>query len=153
MEKRNGFRLSLALALAGLALPGWGETHEQVFARHVLRADIVSSLAISESAAAEEHIKRAADRAILNVTLLSRDARPEQTLPAQVEALATDLNGITQKIALRESRYGNWVSYTGNFKVVPSEVLDFTVRARPEKNGELLEMQYRQQIWQDGRSR
>lgn len=150
MSHGNEFRLLLGLLVAGLAPPVWSETHEQAFAHHLLRADVISSLTITEAAAAEEHIQRSADRAIINVTVLKKDGQPEQTLPAQVEVVATDLNGIHQKVGLRESRYGNWISYTGNFKVLPNEVLDFTVRARPQNSDQLLEMQYRQQLGQDG---
>lgn len=146
-------RLALRLAAgAAFVLPAWqawAQDHEQAFDRYVLRSNVVSSLSIPESSAAIHGIRRAADQAILNVTVLKKNGQSMQTVPAKVKAHAISLAGSKRDIDLKETKSGDWVSYTGTFSFAPREVLDFKIVAEPAGSSQALEMGYRDRIWVD----
>lgn len=135
------------------ALEGAAQPHERAFENHVLRSSAVSSMAISEAAAAAHDIRRASDLGILNVTVLKKASQLTETVPAKVNAYATDLSGARRTIEMRETKAAGWVSYTGTFPFAPREVLDFSISAQPEDGGPLLEMSYRERIWHDEQGR
>lgn len=140
-----------AVALCALfgGQSAWAQSHEQASARHVLRSSVVSTFSIPEASAAAHGIQRAADRAILNVTVLKKGSQLMETVPAKVQAHAISLAGSRRDIKMTETKAGDWVSYTGTFTFAPREVLDFTIVAEPVADGEKLELRYRERVWVD----
>lgn len=137
---------TLLLVVSPLA---WPQAHEKAFGDYVLRSSVVSSESVPDVGVATHHgIERGPDVAILNVSVL-RKGQPVQTVPARVEAVAVNLAGIRRKVDMKETRSGEWVSYSGTFKFAPREVFDFTIRAEPAGSGTQLEMTYRERLWKE----
>ncbi|HZV22831.1 MAG TPA: DUF4426 domain-containing protein [Luteimonas sp.] len=96
-----------------------------------IRASAVPSMQLPESVAREYGIQRGEHRVLLLVALRRDTNGDEATLPGSVQAQATDLQGRTQPIALREVRTGELVDHVGIVEVSPPETLRFEIRAIP----------------------
>jgi len=145
---RLALRLAAVAVLVLQAGHAGAQNHEQAFERYVLKSNVVSSLSIPEASANKHAIRRAADQGILNVTVMKK-GQSLQTVPARVQAHAISLAGSKRKIEMRETKVGDWVSYTGTFNFAPREVLDFNIVAEPTGSGQVLEMSYRDRVWVD----
>lgn len=122
------------------------QVHERDFGTYRLRSSIAPSDSLAAETAASLNIPRKPDVAVLNVTLLRSVGAELSTVPGRISAVATNLIGAPRSIELVKTQNGGWVSYTGFFRFVPNEVLDFQIRARPD-GGNLLEMNYRETLW------
>lgn len=145
---RLALRLTTVAVLVLQAGHAGAQNHEQTFQRYVLQSNAVSSLSIPEASASMHGVRRAADQGILNVTV-TKKGQSLQTVPAKVRAHAISLAGSKREIEMRETKVGEWVSYTGTFNFAPREVLDFKIFAEPLGSGEVLEMSYRERVWVD----
>lgn len=143
--------LAAALAVPVVCPLAWadGQTHQKAFDQYVLRSSVVSSMSIAEASGAAHGIRRAPDRAILNVTVLKKGSNLTETVPAKVEASVVNLAGLRRLVPMEETTANGRTSYTGTFKFAPREVLDFTITAQPAGGGQPLEMTYREQVWKD----
>lgn len=96
-----------------------------------IRASAVPTMQLPEDVARGYGIQRAEHRILLLVALRRTRAGDETGLAGRVQAQATDLQGRTQAIALRELRTGELVDYAGTLEVAPPETLRFEVTAAP----------------------
>lgn len=139
-----------AAALLAFAPPSLGQTHEVRRGELTLRSSTVSSDRIDPATAARHGIEPSARTAVLNVVLLRGNAR--ETVPAEVSATARSLAGVRQEIGLREVRENGRVSYLGSYDVLPREVIDLEVKAKPlrvEKPPTLV-LRWRERMWAIG---
>lgn len=133
-------RFLWALGIVFLLLrgaPAWAQAHESAVGGWVLRSSSVVSLHLAPETARKHGIERAENRAVLNVTVLQRNAG-SPTAQATVKAHRRDLAGVEQKIAMREIQEGNRVSYLGSYTFVPGEVLRFHIEALPRGHTDAL---------------
>ena len=93
----------------------------------VLRASLVPAGAVGAAMARDYGIDREADGMVLVIGL--RTGAAETSLPARVEARASDLLGRGQPIALREVRSNGYIDYVGTLRVEPPETLRFDIEA------------------------
>lgn len=96
-----------------------------------IRASAVPTMQLPESVARGYGIERGDDRILLLVGLRRGPEGAEAALTGTVEASATDLQGRTQAIAMRELRTDGFVDYVGTLVVVPPETLRFALRVTP----------------------
>ena len=123
------------------------QTHEVRSGQYTLRSSTVSSERIDPATAARHGIEPSSKTAVLNVVVLRGSAR--ETVPAEVSATARSLAGVRQEIGLREVRENGRVSYLGSYDVLPREVVDFEVEARPLQAGKSpsLVLRWRERMW------
>lgn len=91
----------------------------------VLRASLVPAGAVGAAMAREYGVDREAGGMVLVIGL--RTGADETSLPARVEARASDLLGRGQPIALREVRSNGYIDYVGTLRVKPPETLSFDI--------------------------
>lgn len=139
---------SWMVAMALVALPGssWAQAHAQKFGDYTVRSSTVGSQHVSPSTAKEHGIERSPKHAVVNVTVMKND----QAIPAQVSVTAQNLTGLRRQIDMKETKVGNYVSYTGSYDFVHGEVIDFTVQATPRGSDKVLTMSYRERMWGPG---
>ena len=130
------------LALA----PAWGQSHEARSGAYTLRGSTVASTMLSPESARQHGIERSPTRGVLNVTVM----QDEQTVPARIEASASNLTGRSRPIALTQTSANGYVSYTGAYDFVHGEVLDFSIRAVPQGSTQTLRLQFRDRMWGRG---
>lgn len=138
--------LPLALSLACMAAPSWSQVHEARAGDYALRSSTVSSTMISADVASKHGIVPSPTRGILNVTV----TRAQQTVPARVEVVARNLTGHATEVGMAQTTANGYVSYTGAYDFVHGEVLDFTVRAKPQGSEEVLTLTFRDRMWGRG---
>ena len=136
-----------AAFLLTLALPSLAQTHEVRAGDLTLRSSTVSSERIDPATAARHGIEPAPGTAVLNVVVLRGSAG--ETVPAEVSATARSLAGVRQEIGLREVRENGRISYLGSYDVLPREVIDLEVKARPlqAENSRALVLRWRERMW------
>ncbi|MBB1472751.1 DUF4426 domain-containing protein [Luteimonas sp. MC1782] len=91
----------------------------------VLRASLVPAGVVGAAMARTYGIDREAGGMVLVISL--RAGPDEASLPARVEARASDLLGRGQPIALREVRSDGYIDYVGTLRVKPPETLSFDI--------------------------
>ncbi|WP_157991465.1 DUF4426 domain-containing protein [Caldimonas tepidiphila] len=136
--------LLLSLSLAG---PAWSQAHTQRFGAYTLQSSSVNSEALAAETAREHGIEPAPGRAVLNVVVLKDEQGASRTVPARVQARVTSLAGAIEEVPMRETRAQGRVAYTGTYTILPRQVFDITVTARPQGSDEDLTMSYRERMW------
>lgn len=141
-----GSILAAAVLLAA-AQPSMAQSHEVRRGDFTLRSSTVSSERIDPATAARHGIEPSAGTAVLNVVLLQGNAR--ETVPAEVSATARSLSGVRQEIGLREVRENGRVTYLGSYDVLPREVVDLEVKAKPLQadKPQTLVLRWRERMW------
>lgn len=136
-----------AAVLLAVAQPALAQSHEVRRGDLTLRSSIVSSERIDPATAARHGIEPSPGTAVLNVVLLRGNAR--ETVPAEVSATARSLSGVRQEIGLREVRENGRVSYLGSYDVLPREVIDLEVKAKPlqAERPPALVLRWRERMW------
>lgn len=144
---RTGGSILAAAVLLAAAQPSLAQSHEVRRGDFKLRSSTVSSERIDPATAARHGIEPSAGTAVLNVVLLRGSAR--ETVAAEVSATARSLSGVRQEIGLREVRENGRVSYLGSYDVLPREVVDLEVKAKPLQAQEppTLVLRWRERMW------
>lgn len=130
--------------------PAWSQAHTRQFGDYTLRASTVGTQNLSAETAREHGIERSPRRAVLNVTVLKKEAGVERTVPAKVQVYARNLAEHRRDIDMRETVAGSFISYMGTYDFVHGETLDFTVSAQPEGSAKPLSMSFRDRMWAGG---
>lgn len=143
----NFLRVPAAALLLAAAGPAWSQAHTQQFGAYRLQSSSVNSEHLSAEAAREHGIERGPGIAVLNVVVQKDESGKTVTVPAQVEAQVSGLAGVVNQVRLRETRAQGRVAYTGTYPILPRQVVDITVSARPEGATEPLSMTYRERMW------
>lgn len=92
-----------------------------------VRASVVPTQSLSEEVARTYGLPRRPGTLMLLVGVRQGPEAQETSLPATVTAVATDLGGRRQPIALRELRSGELLDYVGTLEVTPPDTLRFDV--------------------------
>lgn len=92
-----------------------------------VRASVVPTETLSEQVASSYGLPRRPGTVMLLVGVRQGPEAQEVSLPATVTAVATDLGGRRQPIALRELRSGNLLDYVGTLEVDAPDTLRFDV--------------------------
>lgn len=137
------FHLALSSLLLAFPARSWAQAHEQRAGAYVLRSSTVGSETLAKETAIKHGIVPAPTRAVINVTV----SKGNQTVPATVSVAARDLIGRARDIPVRQTKENGYVSYVGAYEFVNGEVLDFTIKARPEGNQETLSLHFRDRMW------
>lgn len=145
-----------AAVLLATAQSSLAQSHEVRRGDFTLRSSTVSSERIDPATAARHGIEPSPKTAVLNVVILR--GNKGETVPAEVSATARSLAGVRQEIGLREVRENGRVSYLGSYHVLPREVMDLEVKAKPLPAGEAptLVLRWRDRMWAiepDGRAK
>lgn len=143
---RTGGSIMAAAVLLAAAQPSLAQSHEVRRGDLTLRSSTVSSDRIDPATAKRHGIEPSARTAVLNVVLLRGSAR--ETVPAEVSAIARSLAGVRQEIGMREVRENGRVSYLGTYDVLPREVIDLEVKAKPLQAARpTLVLRWRERMW------
>ena len=142
--------LNKALAwIAGVALAGsaWSQAHVATEAGFTLRANVVDSRELAEATAREHGVAPKAGVAVLDVVVMRNDdGKAGLSMPAAVDATVSNLAGVRKSVPLRAVRRGDYVSYFGTYRHLPSEVVETTVTARPEGSARKLTLRFKDKL-------
>jgi len=146
---RSALALIVAAALAGCggSAPGpaarQGQAQQEATARIgdvVVRANAIVTEGLGEAVARQYGIERDAGTVMLLVGVRRDDGNGnEMALPARVTAVAVDLLGKRQELAMREVRSGetgpeagpDFIDYVGTARVIAPDTLRFDVEVAP----------------------
>ncbi|NDP40625.1 MAG: DUF4426 domain-containing protein [Rhodoferax sp.] len=142
--------LTVAVLLPIASFSAWPQAHTRQVGIYSLRSSTTNSENLSEETAKAHGIGRDARRAVLNVVVLKNEVGLDTTVRAQMQAYATNLAGQLKAIDMRPVADSSRISYLGSYGFVHGEVLDFTIKAKPEGSGETLSMTYRERLWVPG---
>ncbi len=114
----------------------------------VLHYSAIASTTITPEVARQYAITRSTGRALLNVSLMRKQADGSQkAIPARVTAAVTNLNGQRQDLAVREVREGDAIYYLAEPRVGDKETLNFELSALPEGGGEAITTRFQQEFF------
>ncbi|MBB6094774.1 hypothetical protein HNQ60_003661 [Povalibacter uvarum] len=93
-------------------------------------------------------IQRAANRILLNVTLLHKDAdqAPRKPVNATVQVDAYNLNGQLKNLEMRRIAEGEAIYYIGETSIAGSEILVFDIKVTPEGESQPLEVKLKREF-------
>lgn len=93
-------------------------------------------------------IQRSANRVMLNVTLLRKEAdhAPRKPTNATVQVDAYNLNGQLKNLEMRRIAEGEAIYYIGETSIAGSEILVFDIKVTPEGESEPLEVKLKREF-------
>lgn len=122
----------------------------ETFGDHVVHFNAQPTTMLPPEVARAFGIRRSGNRAMLNVTVLSRGEGDSSTpVSASVSVDATNLLGQGKDIRMRELREGDAIYYIGEVMVANEEIITFNVSVRPEGVDAPHEFRFRQQFYTD----
>lgn len=102
------------------------------FGEYVVHYNALGTDFLSPDVAKHYGVTRSKNRGMLNVTVLKKSmGLAGQPVKASVSARATNLNGQTKSLQIREIDEQSAIYYIAEFPVVNQETLDFTVEVTP----------------------
>ena len=93
-----------------------------------IRANVIASAHLNERMARDYGIPRDGHSVLLMVSVRRGPEGADVSLPATITASATNLQGQTQPIPMREMRIGEWIDYIGTARMTPPETLRFDLK-------------------------
>lgn len=108
-----------------------------------LRSSTVESRSIAALAADRQGISRAADLAIVNVTVTCRGGHGNGTVPADVDVTRADAVGTVEHVDMHEDRQNGYVSYYGTYPHTPGQTVRIAVSATPLHMQRQMAIEYR----------
>lgn len=142
-------RLAVALAFVGavFTLP----LHAQNSLERgdlVLHYNAIASTTLTPEVARQYAITRSSGRALLNVSLMRKQADgSHKAIPAKVSAAATNLNGQRQDLAVREVREGEAIYYLAEPRVRDKDLLHFELNVLPDGAGTAITVKFQQEFF------
>jgi Domain of unknown function (DUF4426) len=131
----------IAIALLCLALAACGndapkpakriDTPQEAVARDgdvTIRANVVATVHLNERMGRDYGIPRDDHSVLLMVSVRRGPEGSDVSLPATIIASASNLQGQTQPIAMREMRVGELNDYIGTAQMTPPETLRFDLK-------------------------
>ena len=95
-------------------------------------------------------IERAADRVLLNVSMLREDGTGRTTpIDGNVEASAHNLNGQLKNLEVRRIVEGPSIYFIGEVRISGAEILVFDIEAAPEGASKTYSMQFKREFFAD----
>ena len=145
--KRIGIAWLSGLAFTCATLSVHAENSRD-FGDYVVHFNSLATDMLTPDVAREYHITRSQNNGMVNITVLKKVlGSPGQPVHAQVEATATNLNGQSRKIHMREVREGNAIYYIGEFGVANEESVKFDVRVHPQGTQEYFKIDFSQDFY------
>jgi hypothetical protein len=152
--------LALLLAVAGCGQNGPdtsrareaspSEPSHQDFGDYQVHYNAVRSDELSADVARAFGIERSANRVLLNVSMVRKDA-DERTSPVDgmVTATAHNLNGQLKDLQVRRVTEGQSVYFIGEVGIAGAEILVFDIQARPEGQTNPYKVQLKREFFAD----
>jgi hypothetical protein len=137
--------LGLAVLIAS-ALPAAARQSE-LFDDVEVHYVVFNTMFLTPEIARQYGITRGRDRALLNVSVIGRDAEPQ---PAEVTASYSNLLGQRSVLPLEEVREANAVYYIGAFRYTDEDTLRFHIGVRT-RTGSLHEVTFQQKMYLEPR--
>lgn len=109
---------------------------------YVLQSSATRSDVLPRESAAAHGLPWSSNAVILNLSV----RRAGTTVPAQVEARATNLAEQVRDVEMHETRANDMVAYLGVIEIAPREVLTFDISVLPEGESEPIPMRYRSEF-------
>lgn len=97
-----------------------------------VRYNALPTLSLSADVARQYGVQRDAGTALVVVALRDLSGGEEEHADGEVEAVAVDLSGTRQKIALRSIETGGYVDHIGTARVSPRNTYRFELTVRSE---------------------
>lgn len=114
----------------------------------ILHYSAIATTTLTPEVARQYAITRSSGRALLNVSLMRKQADGrEMAIRAKVTAVATNLTGQRQDLAVREVHEGDAIYYLAEPRVGDKETLNFQLSALPEGGSEAITASFQQEFF------
>lgn len=111
-----------------------------------IRASVVPTATLDESVARNYGIERSDSTALLLVSVRKGPDGADDSIPARVEAKASNLGGQAELIDMRELRSGDLLDYVGTVSIAPPDTIRFDLRVTP-KDGASSTLQFTREFF------
>lgn len=139
----------IGLALSALFSVTAHAERSQDFGEYVVHFNALPSGFIPSATARQYGIVRSKQRAILNVSVLKKNklGTSAAAVEADVDVLATNLNGQSRSIDLRQVQEEAAIYQLGTFRITDAETLDFILNVTPKGSKATYTVKFRQQFF------
>ncbi len=113
---------------------------------YTVQVNAVTTSFLEETVLQKYGIEQDKDQALITV-MIQRKQNGATSVPANVEATATNLLGQLRKIEMREIKEGDAAYYIGEFGVTHQEILNFDIKFRPQGSTHEHNVKYRKRFF------
>lgn len=119
------------------------------FQNYEVHYNAVRTDSLTPDVAKSYGIQRAANRVMLNVTVLRKTGTHQPRVPveAQVDVDAYNLNGQLKDMQMRRVTEGEAIYYIGEATISGNEILVFDIRVAPQGEGSPLEVKFKREFF------
>lgn len=126
------------------------DTSSKDFGDYVLHFNALTTDQLTPEVAQQYGIVRSKNRAMLNVSVIKKAKGSVGTsVPARVQASASNLTGQLKNLKIREVKSGDAVYYIGDVDIVDRETLVFDVEATPVDGNGSFSVRFTRQFFSD----
>jgi len=145
--KKTHLVLTSFLALVALPATAFAQQSRE-FNDYVVHYNALRTDLLPPQVAQGYGIKRSSSRALLNITVMTKNDGEETPVAASLDVNATNLTGQRRELEMREIRDGEGaIYYVGELPVHNLETYRFKVEVIPEGESETLLVEFRQQFY------
>jgi hypothetical protein len=136
---------------SGKAPPGQPtEPTFQDFGNFEIHYNAIRTDQLTADVARSYSIERSANRVLLNVSLLKKEASGKtQPVDGVVSASAYNLNGQLKDLQMRRVTEGSSIYFIGETSISGNEILVFNIQASPTGQGEKYQVQFKREFYAD----
>lgn len=140
----------LVMLLCVLAAPSAGAEQAVTVGDYAIHYNALSTESLPAEVARNYGIRRSANRALLNVSVLKRNmGLTGQPVEARVTASAANLNAQMREIPMRKIAEDNAIYYVGEVGISNAETLRFNIEVDAEGMDEPTTISFDQQFFSD----
>lgn len=118
------------------------QAHQSASGACTLRSSTIDSRSIAASVAARRGFSRAADLAIVDVTVSCKGRPGNGTVPADIDVTRADLVGTKASVEMHIDRQNGYVSYYGTYPHLSGQVVRLEVTAIPGSDAPRMTLAY-----------
>ena len=141
--------LILTFVLVALSFYSYSSRAEQhTVGEFTVHYSLINSSFLEPEVATQYGIKRITNIAMLNISVIKKsDSEMGTPVISNVFGNGKSLSGQFKELAFREIKEENAIYYIATFAIGNGERLSFDLKVQPEKQGKLIPIKFKQQVY------
>ncbi len=126
------------------------KAEQHTVGEYTVHYSLINSSFLTPTVATQYKIKRSKNLALLNISVIRKsDSEMGTPVISNVFGSGKSLSGQFKELSFKEIREPNGIYYIATFPIGNRERLSFDLKVQPEKQGKLIPIKFKQQVYTD----